>query len=945
MKRLAGILLAAGISQAAPQPASGGGSLYINYSARVSPGDLAAYTTSIIHPGAQAPLHEAKAAGCTVLAYLSAVEVARDAPYRKRFLRDKIPILGRNETWASDLADVSSPLWEDLLADLADEAAAQGFDGFFLDTLDSVEVLAQKHPSRAGALRAGLVRAIREIRRRHPDKTIIVNRGFSILEEIRPLINGVLAESLYQTYFFDRKAYGEVSEQDTSWLVAQLHKAAGLPIYVVDYVDPDKLELARKTAEKIREAGFIPYVTTPDLCGKSLAPIRPVARKIAAVYGRQVDLEGGGSRYWPADTWIAQFLQLPLEWMGYEVVYLDAMAGPLPALDETYAAIVFDAATEWPGGVQKGVLLWLSARRGLPVLIFGKIPFDGRYAVALGKLLGMEIDARKASTLNLPAGFEARESPVLKGESPPRMVPSCCPSVRAPAKADVLVSAKFTVPGSPEAFPYDAVFLAPWGGVALAPFLRFERPDNVSLWGIDPFAFLEAALRPRSFPAPDATTRDGLRLFFSHVDSDGFSNRSAVVPGKLTAEVIRDEIYKKYPVPVTSSIIEAEIRGFLKGQAPGEGERLAGIARDIFALPNIRIASHTYSHPFFWIPDDKTASLYETQSLELGDEYNMGKIDPVREVRSSVEYIRRELAPAGKPVDLILWSGNCRPGPEALAVADGMPVENLNGGDTVISRARPSLSSVAPLSMSWGGRLQVYAAVQNEMLFTNGFQGPRWGGYANVIQTFERTGSPRRLKPVNIYFHMFMADRLESLNSLRTVFDWAVARPLQATTAAEYARIVRQTHGTAVFSSSPTSWIVVHGPDLRTFRLPDSGLKPDFSASKNLTGFNIHEGQMYFSTGASPRSEIVLAKSPPAHIYLESSTAEAEVTRFEKQAICLKASDFRPVTVTLSGLAPSKPCSATVNGSAQTLTTDAGGRLVVTVGNSLELSIEGAPLP
>jgi len=523
MTRLAFIFLAAGIGPVAAQPA---GSLYINYSASVAPHDLAVCTTNIIHAEAKTRLDEARQAGCSVLAYLSAVEVASNAPYRKRFLRDKIPVLGKNETWNSELADVSSPLWADLLADLADEAAAKGFDGFFLDTVDSVEVLSKKHPGRAAAFRAGLVQAIKEIRRRHPDKKIMVNRGFSILDEIRPLINGVLAESLYQTYFFDKKEYGVVSEQDTGQLLGLLHKADGLPVYVVDYVDPQKAELARETAEKIRAAGFIPYVTTPDLYGKMLAPIRPVARRVAAVYGRQVDLGGGGSRYWPADTWVAQFLQLPLEWMGYEVEYLDAMAGPLPALDDTYAAIVFDAFSDWPGAVEKSVLQWFAARKdkSLPTLVFGKIPFSDRYAVAFGKLLGMEIDVRTASTLNSPAGFQVGESPILKGESPLRMIPYNYPSVRAPAKADVLVAAKFTVPGTTVVYPYDAVFLAPWGGMALSPFLRFERPDNVSLWKIDPFAFLEGALRRRAFPAPDATTRDGLRLFFSHVDSDGFQS-------------------------------------------------------------------------------------------------------------------------------------------------------------------------------------------------------------------------------------------------------------------------------------------------------------------------------------------------------------------------------------------------------------------------------------
>jgi len=948
MMRFAAALFFSGASALVLQPVAGAAeSLFINYSAEVNPADLVVFSTSIIHADAKTSLEEAHRAGSKVLAYLSAVEVAADAPYRKRFTRDGIPVMGRNETWKSDLADVSHPAWPKLLGDLADEAAAKGFDGFFLDTMDSVDLIAEKHPARAREMRDGLVRAVQELRRRHPDKKIVVNRGFSVLEEIHPSISGVLAESLFQTYFFDKKAYGEVPPGDTEWLMSRLRQASstGLPVYVVDYVSPEKPDLAMATAERIRAAGFIPFVTTPDLYGNSLAPIRPVARKIAVIYGRQV--EAGGARYWPADTWIAQCLQMPLEWMGYEVDYLDAMEGPLPELDGTYAGIAFDAFTEWPSEVQKSVLTWLAGRkdRSLPVLVFGKIPFQDRYAAAFGKLLGMEVDMRTAETINLPAGLDVSDSPVVRGETPLRMIPYNYPVVKAPAKADVFVSLRFTVPGSEVVRPFDAVFVAPSGGVALFPFLRFERPDNVTLWGIDPFAFLEKALRPPAFPAPDATTRDGLRLFFSHVDADGFSNTSAVDPTKLTAEVIRDEIYKKYPVPVTSSVIEAEVRGYLKRQKPGESDKLLAIAKDIFALPNIRAASHTYSHPFFWMPDDKTMTLYEVQSLELGDEYNMGKIDPAREIRSSIEFIRNDLLPPGKEVEMVLWSGNCRPGPEALEVADALPTENMNGGDTVISRARPSLTAVAPLSMKWGGRLQINAAVQNEMLFTNGFQGPRWGGYVNVIQTFERTGSPRRLKPVNIYFHMFMADRLESLNSLRTVFDWAMAQPLQATTAAAYARVVRQTHTAAIFSSSPQSWVLVHGPDLRTFRLPSAGMLPDLAACKNVIGYQVFEGQLFVATGRSPRTELVLAKSPVPHVYLESSTAEVEVIKLEPKAISLRASDLRPVTVVLAGLAPGTACEVTVNGEKKSFMSDAGGRLVVAGGNALEASVEGAPLP
>ncbi len=926
-----------------------GDSLYIDYSSKVDPKRLVVATTSVIHAGAKTDLRLAHDAGCKVLAYLSVVEVAPDAPYKKKFQELKIPVLGKNSTWDSELPDISSEKWAGLIFGLAEEAVAKGFDGFFLDTVDSVDLLAEKHPGKAEQYREALVEIIVGLRKKYPEKAIVSNRGFSIFDRIAPSIDGVLVESMFQTYFFDKKKYGEVPRADRAWIAEKLGgaKKKGLAVFVVDYVDPKEKELAKETAEKIRGEGFIPFVTTPELFGAMLAPIRVVPRKIAAIYGRQVDTASGGARYWPADTWTAQFLQLPIEWLGYEVDYIDAAAGELAPLDDSYAAILLDALSDWTLEVQKSVLQWLLAeeQKKKPLLVFGKIPFEGRYAIAFGKMLGMQVDPRTARTLNLPADLRVADSPVMRGEMPLRMIPYNYPSIVAPKGADILVGASFTVPGKPEKYPYDAVFLAPWGAVALLPFLNFERPDNISLWGIDPFAFIEQAIHGKFFPAPDATTRDGLRLFFCHIDGDGFGNRSAVEAGKFSSEVIRDEIYKKYPLPITSSVIEAELRGFLKYQKEGDSEKLKEIAKDIFSLPNIQVASHTFTHPFFWMKDDKTMTLYEEQSLEMGDEYSFNRVDPERQIRGSVDYVRKELAPPDKPVDLILWSGNCRPGPESVAIADEMGIENMNGGDTAITRARPSISAVAPLSMQWGDRLQVYAAVQNEMLFTNGFHGPRWGGYANVVQTFEKTESPRRLKAANIYFHMFIGDRLESLNSLRTVFDWVMGQKLQATTAVEYVRVVRQTHDAQVYEKDGGGWILVHGPDLRTFRLPESVGQVDFDASKNLIGWNLHEGQMYVAAGKSPRSELFVSASPKPHLYLESSTAEAEVTRFEKRAIELKAEDFRPVTVVLAGLAPDAECSVLLNGEAKKLKTDSAGKLVVAGGETMRLLVEDAPLP
>ena len=37
----------------------------------------------------------------------------------------------------------------------------------------------------------------------------------------------------------------------------------------------------------------------------------------------------------------------------------------------------------------------------------------------------------------------------------------------------------------------------------------------------------------------------------------------------------------------------------------------------IFALPQVEAASHTYSHPFYWIEGDRTEAFYDEQGRAL----------------------------------------------------------------------------------------------------------------------------------------------------------------------------------------------------------------------------------------------------------------------------------------------------------------------------------------
>src|SRR4029079_15926162 len=102
----------------------------------------------------------------------------------------------------------------------------------------------------------------------------------------------------------------------------------------------------------------------------------------------------------------------------------------------------------------------------------------------------------------------------------------------------------------------------------------------------------------------------------------------------------------------------------------------------IFALPNVQPGSHTYSHPYPWSNlDPEGEESPSAQNLELKPWANYaGDIDVNREVRGSVEYMNRVLVPPSKQVEIMLWSGDCQPGAEALRLCRELHIENMNGG-------------------------------------------------------------------------------------------------------------------------------------------------------------------------------------------------------------------------------------------------------------------------
>ena len=88
--------------------------------------------------------------------------------------------------WPAFFSDnVIAPLW------------AKGYRGFFLDTLDSYQLIA-KTPEERQRQELGLKNTLREVKKRWPEAKLMFNRGFEILPDIHDLAWTVAIESLYQ---------------------------------------------------------------------------------------------------------------------------------------------------------------------------------------------------------------------------------------------------------------------------------------------------------------------------------------------------------------------------------------------------------------------------------------------------------------------------------------------------------------------------------------------------------------------------------------------------------------------------------------------------------------------------------------------------------------------------------------------------------------------------
>ena len=444
----------------------------------------------------------------------------------------------------------------------------------------------------------------------------------------------------------------------------------------------------------------------------------------------------------------------------------------------------------------------------------------------------------------------------------------------------------------------DLVTIGPKGSYVAPGYARvFSSDEEHKYWYINPFRFFSLAFHAEDIPKPDTTTLSGRRIFYSHIDGDGWRNLT-LVPGyredkKLSTEVILREVLLKYPdLPVTVAPIAGDLDLGWFGT-----KKTRKLASEIFALPYIEAGSHAFTHPINWEffehynpeyekpfleqypvvhgnyrlmsgfagllqhsiehmatpPDSWRASEINNGIKKLSSEekhyeaprvYYRGPYDLDQDIQGSIDVIQA-LLPEGKRVEVFQWSGDTTPFPEAIKKTREAGVRNINGGDTRFDPEFDSLNWVSPIGRETGGERQIYASASNENTYTDNWT-DRYYGLGYLIKTLKRTETPIRLKPINVYYHMYSGERLASLNALKENLDYAQSIPLAPITASQFAGIADGFYTTQFELIGERTWRILERGQLQTIRFDRAVFDGvDFSKSEGVIGQMHLHGSLY----------------------------------------------------------------------------------------------------
>ena len=657
-------------------------------------------------------------------------------------------------------------------------------------------------------------------------------------------------------------------------------------------------------------------------------------------------------------TPIHRVAEMPLNHLGVMLSYHD-LKQPLPGgaeLADVRGAIVWFTGDFMPNPLAFVEWAHRFIDSGRKLVVFGSIGFANDRtgkptpAEAVNGLLariGLRFDEHHIE-LTHDVRIVRKDRTLMDFETP---LPRQLPAYDRIIKIDPSTQASLVVrEGNNSSTDATLISTHPNGGFAALNFVH--RGDNETATRqlyLNPFEYFRRVFATDDLPKPDTTTIVGRRIYYSHIDGDGWRNVTQVKEyaqrRAMSAEVVMREAVEAFPdLPVTVAPIVGDLDPAWFGS-----EQSTTIAREFFKLPQVEIASHTWSHPFDWgffadgnkakevvllkryprrpggndddawnpvirqasAQPDLGLSIYSGKVLGSQGSYAVPRVYAVKpfdlsmEIKGSIDFLNR-LAPADKQVTLLQWSGNCLPWDEAIVASYAAGLLNLNGDDSRFDRERPSYTSVASIGRTMPHGIQIYSSNANENVYTELWTG-RFFGYAFLPQTWRNTESPIRVKPKNLYYHMYSGEKTASLRALLNNLKEAEAEPIAPITASAFSALALGFYSTEIADLGEGRWQIANRGRLATIRFDRAiDRKVDFARSSGVLGQQHFQGSLYVALDpADPLPVVALTANertdvPPAarRPYLIDSRWPIEGLAVDRQAFAFRAQGFGPGEMT-----------------------------------------------
>ena len=208
-----------------------------------------------------------KSRGGIAVGYASFGEINKSDPHFPGLMTEKV-LVDKNENWPDAYrVDIRSKKWHDHVIDvLIPRVLAQGFDGIFVDTIDTADYLAKTNKMNGSV--KGAIALIKKVRRKYPGMAIVLNNGLFMIDEVGNQIDALVVEDIYTFYDFKKKRYEMTTEEWTSERIKPLkgfQEKFKKPVLSLDYLQAKDKRDIKLVSGKARGDGFIPYISDIDL--------------------------------------------------------------------------------------------------------------------------------------------------------------------------------------------------------------------------------------------------------------------------------------------------------------------------------------------------------------------------------------------------------------------------------------------------------------------------------------------------------------------------------------------------------------------------------------------------------------------------------------------------------------------------------------------------------